>query len=304
MRYIKVDDPREVYRYAKAKEPSDFRKSEETKRYEIYEFSFSSPVVLPVRETNTAFAEYFKPKSPSDLLCIVLHGHGHRGRSSARYFAAGLAENGVKSVFLTLPFHGKRKAQGVTEGTGFFVLDSVGMLMRFRQSVSDVRALLDYGESGLFGEVNRFCVFGLSLGGMIGVIAMGVDERIEKGVFVISGGDIRGIFWKSFAMLPLRRYVRKIVREGYDISSEEREYTDLSALYDPLTFAKYVPPRKALMFNGMFDAVIPRFASLKLGEGLGVKPVYLPAGHGSILIYRKFMLGRMLNFLKYDKEGI
>ncbi len=299
MRYIKVNDPREVYRYTKVENPPLFGKTVKKDGYRISEFSFPSPVKMPIPETNTVFADYFEPDNKeSGNLCILIHGHGFRGYSSMIYFAGNLARNGVKTVLLTLPFHGKRRAQGVTDGTGFFVLDSVGMLMRFRQSVLDARAIIDFAENGVFGDVERISVAGLSLGGMISVIAMGVDERIEKGVFVISGGDIEGIFWKGLTMLPLRRYVYRMVKEGYDISSEEREYTNISVLYDPLTFAKYIPPRKVMMFNGMFDIIIPHFASEELASALGVCPIYLPAGHGSVLIYRSFILRKMLKFLK------
>ncbi len=298
MRYLKFSDPREIYRYAKVEDPPVFGKTEKRNGYSVREFSFLSPVRLFIPETNRVFAKFYAPEEESKTLCILLHGHGIRGYSSMLYFARNLARNKIKTVLLTLPFHGKRRARGVTDGTGFFVLDSVGMLMRFRQSVSDARAIIDFAESGIFGDTERILIAGLSLGGMISVIAMGTDERIEKGVFILSGGDIEGIFWKSLAMLPLRKYVYKVVKEGYDITSEEREYANISSLYDPLTFAQYIPPRKVMMFNGMFDIIIPRFASEKLAHTLGINSLYLPAGHGSILIYRSFILRKMLKFLK------
>ncbi len=298
MKYLKFNDPREIYRYAKIENPPFFGKTEKRDGYTVREISFPSPVHSFIPETNKVFAKFYAPEEESALLCVLLHGHGSRGYSSTIYFAKNLALNGIKTILLTLPFHGKRKAQGVTDGTGFFVLDSVGMLMRFRQSVSDARAIIDFAENGVFGNVEKIFIAGVSLGGMISVITMGTDERIEKGVFILSGGDIEGIFWKSLAMLPLRKYVYRVVKEGYDISSEEREYANISALYDPLTFAKYIPPRKVMMFNGMFDVIIPRFASEELAGVLGVRPFYLPAGHGSILIYRSFILRKMLKFLK------
>ncbi len=298
MKYIRVDDPREIYRYAKVERLPKIEEVSGGDGYSAITLSYPSPIKLPITETNTAYATYFKPETESNKLCILIHGHGVRGYSSMLYFAKSFAKSGIKSVLLTLPFHRKRRAQGVSDGTGFFVLDSIGMLMRFRQSVSDARTLLDFAERGIFGEVKSVSIMGLSLGGMISVITMGTDQRINKGVFLLSGGDIEGIFWKSLAMRTLRKYVYRVVKEGYDISKEEREYTNISAFYDPLTFAEYIRPRKTMMFNGMFDIIIPKFASEKLAHKLGVQSIYLPAGHGSILIYRNFILKKSLKFLE------
>ncbi len=298
---IYLNDPREVYRYKKVEEPPAIRFIGDKKEVYEFEIEFNSAVKLPiVKEVNRVYAYYFKPNEPSNSLCIVLHGHGSRGFSSTFYFARKLALSGIKSVLLTIPFHGKRKAMGVTDGTGFFVLDSIGMLNRFRQSVVDVRTLIDFSETGVFEDIEKIYILGISLGGMISSIAMGVDERIQKGVFLLAGGDIEGMFWKSIAMLPLRKYVYKVA-SGEEIKEAEKEYERIDKLYDPLTFGRFIRPRKVLMFNGTFDYVIPRFASEKLKEAIGTaKITYLPAGHGSILLYRAFIARKAINFFKEE----
>ncbi len=299
---IYLNDPREVYRYQKVEEPPAIRFLGDKKGVSEFEIEFNSAVKLPVvKEVNKVYAYYFKPNEPSNSLCIVLHGHGSRGFSSTFYFARKCAQNRIKSVLLTIPFHGKRKAMGVTDGTGFFVLDSIGMLNRFRQSVVDVRTLIDFSGTGIFENVEKTYILGVSLGGMISSIAMGVDKRIQKGVFLLAGGDIEGMFWKSIAMLPLRKYVYKVA-SGEEIKETEKEYERIDKLYDPLTFGQFIYPRKVLMFNGMFDYVIPRFASEKLKKSISTaKIVYLPAGHGSLLVYRKFIADRAINFFTREE---
>jgi hypothetical protein len=300
---IYVNDPREIYKYKKIETLPDIEFMGSNKDFSEYEIQFESPVKIPViTEVNKAFAHYFKLKQSKEAkaLCIILHGHGSRGLSSTFYFAKKFAKHGIKSVLLELPFHGKRKAAGVTDGTGFFVLDSIGMLNRFRQSVIDTRTLIDFAEDGIFEKVEHIFIFGVSLGGMIASITMGTDSRIEKGIFLLAGGDIEGMFWKSIAMLPLRQYVYKIA-SGEEIKKAETEYERIDRLYDPLTFGQFIKPRKVLMFNGMFDYVIPKFASQKLKEAIGTaESIYLPAGHGSILVYRKFIAQKSITFLKQE----
>ena len=299
---IYVNDPREIYRYQKSEETPRIHFVGNNGSISEFEIEFNSVVKLPViMEVNKVYAYYFKPNRPSNSLCIVLHGHGSRGFSSTFYFARKLALNGIKSVLLTLPFHGKRKPESVTDGTGFFVLDSIGMLNRFRQSVVDVRTLIDFSETGVFENVEKTYILGVSLGGMISSIAMGIDKRIKKGVFLLAGGDIEGMFWKSIAMLPLRKYVYKVA-SGEEIKEAEKEYERIDKLYDPLTFGQFIYPRKVLMFNGMFDYVIPRFASEKLKKSIGTAElVYLPAGHGSLLVYRKLIIDRAINFFTREE---
>ncbi len=298
MKYIKVNDPREVYRYRKVEErPVKLLISEE-EDFSVLEFYFKSPVELSVKEVNRAYAYYFRPsKNKKRKLCIITHGHGERGRTATIYFARELARAGFPAVFLTLPFHGKRQVEGIAEGEGIFVLDSVGMLMRFRQAVSDLRTLADFAERGLFGEIDEISVLGLSIGGMIATVAMGVDERFKKGVFILAGGDIEGIFWKSFSMRLMRKYVYAVAK-NQDISREREEYANISRLYDPLTFAEFIPPREVIMFNGYLDPIIPGFASRKLFEKISTARItYLPFGHGTILAFRKLMLHRIIRFL-------
>lgn len=299
---IYVNDPREIYRYQKTEELPKISFIGNRREFSEFEIEFNSIVKLPViTEVNRAYAYYLKPNESSNSLCIILHGHGPRGFSSTFYFARKCAQSGIKSVLLTLPFHGKRKPMGVTDGTGFFVLDSMGMLNRFRQSVIDVRTLIDFSETGIFGNVEKVYILGVSLGGMVSAIAMGIDNRIKKGVFLLAGGDIEGMFWKSIAMLPLRKYVYKVA-SGEEIKETEREYARIDKLYDPLTFGKFIRPRKVLMFNGIFDYVIPHFASEKLKKSIGTaKLVYLPAGHGSILAYRKFIAIKAINFFTEEE---
>ena len=298
MHSIKVNDPREVYRYKKIETLPKIEKVSEGEDFTEFELSFKSVVELPLKDVNNAYAYYFKPKKPvTNKLCIITHGHGARGRTATLYFAKGLAEKGISSVFLVLPFHGKRQVKGIAEGEGIFVLDSVGMLMRFRQSVIDMRTIADFAEMGIFGKTDEISILGLSIGGMVSAITMGVDARFNKGVFILAGGDIEGIFWKSFSMRVMRQYVYAISK-SQDISEERKEHKNVALLYDPLTFAQFIAPRRVMMFNGYMDPIIPHFASDKLYEKIKTANLtYLPVGHGTVLVFRKFMLSRIIKFL-------
>lgn len=295
---INVEDPRKIYQYKKDDRLPVCRVIDENELYTEYKLSFESYVKLPEKETNIAYAHYFEAKkNSSGKLVIILHGIGHRGWESMFYFPPELAKRGISSVILTLPFHNERKKYGANDGEGFFVLDPVTVLTHFRQVVVDTRALIDFTENGVIKNIEEISIFGLSLGGMSAVITMGVDERIKKGIFALAGGDIAQIFWKSLATLPLRRYVYA-VKQNYDISQEEKEYTKISTLYDPVTFGKFIKGRKVIMINGIWDPIIPKSATNELRKSLGNPQItYLFAGHGTIMIHRKYIAKKIATFL-------
>ncbi len=295
---INVDDPRKIYQYKKDDRLPVCKVVNSNELYTEYKLSFESYVKLPEKETNIAYAHYFEAKKNNcGKLVIILHGLGQRGRESMFYFPPEFAKRGISSILLTLPFHNERKKYGTNDGEGFFVLDSVTMLNHFRQVIVDTRTLIDFTENGVIKNIEEISIFGLSLGGMSAVIAMGVDERIKRGVFALAGGNIAQIFWKSLATLPLRRYVYAI-KQNYDISQEEKEYTKISRLYDPATFGKFVKGRKVIMINGIWDPIIPRSATNELRKSLGnPQIIYLFAGHGTIMVYRKAIARKIAAFL-------
>ena len=294
---IIINDPRKIYQYKKDDRRPIFNVVNENNLYSEYKLYFESHVKLPQNETNIAYGHYFKAKKDSGKLIIILHGYGHNAKQCMFYFPPQFAKQGISSLILTLPFHGERKKYGKNDGEDFFVLDPTTMLSRFRQIVVDVRTLIDFTENNSIQNVKEISIFGLSLGGMSAVITMGVDKRIKKGIFVLAGGNIAKIFWKSIATFPLRSYVYAI-KQSHDISQKEKEYTEISLLYDPLTFAKFIKNRKVIMINGIQDPVIPRSSTNELRKLLRNPPIiYLPGGHGSIMIFRKLIAKKIVRFL-------
>ncbi len=295
---INVDDPRKIYQYKKDSRLPVYKIISRNELYTEYKLSFESYVKLPQKETNIAYAYYFKAeKNNRGKLVIILHGLGHRGLESMFYFPPEFAKRGISSIVLTLPFHGERKKYGANDGEGFFVLDSVAVLTHFRQVIVDTRTLIDFTKNGIIKNADEISIFGLSLGGMSAVIAMGVDERIEKGIFALAGGNIAQIFWKSLVTLPLRRYIYA-VEQNYDISRKKKEYTKISLLYDPLTFGKFIKGRRVIMINGIGDPIIPRSATNELRKSLDNPPItYLFGGHSTIMIYRKSIAKKIAAFL-------
>ncbi|MEA3312772.1 MAG: hypothetical protein U9Q18_00150, partial [Caldisericota bacterium] len=186
---IIIDDPRKIYQYKKDDRRPIFNIVTENNLYSEYKLYFESHVKLPQDETNIAYGHYFKAKNNSDKLTIILHGYRHNAKQCMFYFPPQFAKQGISSLILTLPFHGERQKYGKNDGEDFFVLDPTTMLSRFRQIVVDVRTLIDFAGNGSIQNVKEISIFGLSLGGISAVIALGGDKRIKRGIVVLAGGN-------------------------------------------------------------------------------------------------------------------
>ncbi len=296
-------------------------KSEENgvKKYRIQYESF---VKTPYEEANSVVGYLFEPeKKRTDSALIFLHGMGDKNLVPLSWYPQKFAENGITSFLMVLPFHFERTPKGMKSGKKVLLDDMPETIQDFKQSVIDVRTSLDYLErEGLsFGE---FSLMGVSFGGMVGTIAMGVEERIKKGIFVITGGDFRYITWKSLATKILRKKYEmeantdvygcteqkcvEVHKKYYDYIRALKTPKDLDRvpyekecfLFDPLTFAHFIKGRKVVMYNALFDEIIPKKSADELWEEMG-KPErhWLFADHITSIFYKSSILKRGLKLI-------
>lgn len=75
---------------------------------------------------------------------------------------------------------------------------SVEELMdKFRYSITDARALARYVQGLPEIDAERFAVAGVSLGSLLSATMMGVDEDVDAGAFILSGGGLSEILYDS-----------------------------------------------------------------------------------------------------------
>jgi len=181
----------------------------------------------------------------------------------------------------------------------------------YRISVIEVCQVVDWACSR--SEINheQIAVMGISLGGFISAIAMGIDERIKAGVFITIGGNCEVITWKSKADTFRKRsicaetechrvrtrypqYLADVAEKGFDNVTPFKQ----CFLTDTMTFAQRLRNRPILMINALWDKYIPRQATIEFWEASG-KPaiVWLPASHGSIWAWYPSISRKVTAFL-------
>jgi cephalosporin-C deacetylase-like acetyl esterase len=275
-----------------------------------YRVDFPSAHPTCYEENNTVWGEYFQPRKRDNApLAILVHGWGDQSLIPCKLLARSLAGRGIACFILYLVFHTSRMAEVVKERLP--VLTPEEWFEGYRVSVINVRQVVDW--AGERTEIDRaqVGVVGISLGGFISSIAMGIDRRIKAGVFLVSGGNSgminhksrRSDFRKHYSYTDAEyqqaqslyaEYLAEVAEKGFENVAPPRK----SFLVDPMTFASYLRGRPVLMLNALWDEAIPKPATLHFWEACDRPAIaWFPATHASIWLLYPLVRRKISRFL-------
>jgi len=298
------------YSYTSGEPHFNLHLKETTKRWLRYAVDFPSAHPTRYEENNTVRGEYFQPRQSEHApLAILIHGWGDYSVIPCKLLAKSLVKKGIACFILYLVFHSSRMPEVVKNRLPFLTAEE--WFEGYQVSVVDVRQVVDW--AGDRAEINQeqIVAVGISLGGFISAITMGVDNRIKAGVFLVTGGN-------SEKMMRLCR--SRAFKKGYNRT--ESEYNDLQSDYmqylsevaekgfenvnpvrksfltDPMTFASYLRKRPVLMVNALWDEAIPREAALDFWEACGKPDIaWFSATHASIWLLYPLISRKISRFL-------
>jgi esterase/lipase len=284
---------------------------ETTSRWLRYVVDFPTTHPTQYEENNTVFGEYFQPRYANHTpLAILIHGMGDRSIMPCRFLARTLVKKGIACFILYLVFHSSRMPEVLKNR--LHLLTPEEWFEGYQVSVTDVRRIIDWANSRPEINENLIAVVGISLGGFISSIVMGVDKRIKAGIFLVSGGNSEKITWEN-----RNEGVRKVcicteaechqIHNSYypqylaDVAEKGFEnVTPIKGCFqtDPLTFAIYLRKSPILMINALWDEAIPKQATLDFWEACD-KPdiVWLPGTHVTIWLWYPIIERKIANFL-------
>jgi cephalosporin-C deacetylase-like acetyl esterase len=172
---------------------------------------------------------------------VVILMHGLGDRKTVDYVEAGntyLLDAGYAVLRLDISNHGDRfKYDYDFDPTGEYRYWTREVIT---QTVFDLRRAVDFIGTRSELDPDRIGYFGISLGGIIGTIFCGVEERVKVPVIVLAGGKLNILF-------------------GMDaFSADTRHYL---SIMDPIHFVGMIAPRPLLMINASNDDVVPPLTS-------------------------------------------
>lgn len=277
-----------------------------TRRYRRYTVSFPSAHPTRFAENNTVQGDYYQPRRGQNFpLVILVHGIGDRSAALCRMLARALAGKGLACFVLYLIVHSKRKPAGRAKH-----FSDKDWFESYRVSVIDVRQVIDWAQRRDEIADDRIGIAGISLGGLITTMAMGIDHRLQSGAVIISGANLEKIAHLS-RNLP-KRWGRRLTEDEF--LAQQRRYFDYLAeveekglegvpppdenyLVDGLTYAHRLRNRPLLMINARGDEIIPREATLDLWERAGRPAIsWLPGGHVTVWLLYPLIQGKLVRF--------
>jgi dienelactone hydrolase len=274
-----------------------------TGTYSVWAVRFPSPIASPEPVNDTVHAEFFCPAGAGagtgadrnrKPAVIVLHILG-ADFALSRYLAARLADRGVAALFVKLPYYGERRPAG--SSTRFLSTDIERTTAAMRQGVCDVRRAAAWLASRPEVDPGRLGVTGISLGGIVAAVAAAVDPALNRGAFLLAGGDLARILWE----MPEGAKVRALwVESG-------RTLADLKALtdpFDPLTYADRLVGKRLLMIAGNVDEVVPPACARALWDRAGRPPIHwCDCGHYSAVGYLLPAIRTTVDFFAAEGAG-
>jgi cephalosporin-C deacetylase-like acetyl esterase len=251
-------------------------------KYSVSSLRFPSPITTPDIENNTVHAEYFAPTKTEKKYpaVVVLHILGSDFPLS-RYMSARLADGGVCALFVKLPYYGERRpaAKKGQSDKRFLSTDIERSMSAMRQGILDVRRALAWLKTRPEVDVSRLGVAGISLGGIVSSIVAAVDPEVERGAFLLAGGDLSTIMWE----MPEGAAYRKLWIESGRTRADLKVLTDP---FDPLNHARGLIGKRIFMVGGRIDDVVPPESTLALWNAAGKPPIrWYDCGHYSAVGY-------------------
>jgi len=287
------------------------RLKENTPKLLHYEIQFRSALNTGYSENSIVKGEYYQPRVEYKVpLAILVHGMGDHSIIPCKLLARSLLKQGIACFIPYLTIHSKRIPKAMRANMPYLNPDE--WLQCYRISVVDIRQIVDwaYGRTEL--DTQRVAILGISFGGFVSAITMGIDTRIRAGVFIVTGGNSNRISWLSknnqyrkryprteAVHLEIQssyaRYLEEISEKGFENVTPDNQ----SFLTDPMTFASYLKRRPVLMINALWDRYIPREAATELWQACGQPSIkWIPAGHTSIWLWYPTIRRGIVAFLK------
>ncbi len=287
----------------------DLKLSKRTRNYDVFrvEATFDGPKGAP-QKYAAEIGEYYKPADKNkNPLIILAHGIGDRGDGLSRMIAKDLVKKGIACFVAIQLFHPRRIAPNLKPR--FPNIEPDEWFDLYGSCVVEIRQIVDWAETNADLIRGQIAIMGISLGGIISAITMGVDDRIKAGIFAVAGGNFESRAWLKRVgnkcteeeCLKITANYEQFLKAAYDRGFENVEPLKKSYLYDPVTFAYRLKQRDLFMINAMWDEMFPRQSTLDFWKACNEPQIlWLPGTHATVWLLYPIMRREITRFLRSE----
>ena len=193
--------------------------------------------------------------------------HGSGGNKDVDYIhGAGqmLNSKGYATLSIDSQYKGERARPGKS---GELQPDSYTTRDAWTQTVIDLRRAIDFLESRADIDKTKIGSLGVSMGGMLGAVLGGVEDRISCFFLAVPGGGIVN------AVKHIDQYPNLKARFEVQITpGVMQRIEDIAAVIDPIYFVGNILPRPLMITVGTHDELIPAEMSTAIIEAAHAGP--------------------------------
>jgi dienelactone hydrolase len=239
---------------------------------------FPSPLTTDDPDNDRVALEWFAAKD-SDVgrqsfpAVLVVHESG-KGMTVGKMIARGLASQGVHAFMIHLPHYGVRRTAMASQADPALAL---------RQSIADVRRALDAIATCPGVDSTRIALQGTSLGGFVAATTAGLDDRPNRLIILLAGGDLKSVVRDG--KKDAQGFRKQMIDRGL---SEEAIDRALDAV-EPLHLAHRISSQRTWLYSGKYDDVVPPRSSRLFADAARIpssQHIELEADHysGALLL--------------------
>ena len=299
------------YIYDNPADEGEVTLKKETLHYLQYKVRLKNPLDIVHPENELILGDYYVPKSRTiHPLMILVHGMGDYSRIPCTMLARKLVKQDIACFVPYLTIHSKRLPKAYKSDMPY--LTPQQWFEVYRVSVVDIRRIIDWASVRDEIDKQKIYITGISFGGFVSSISMGIDERIKAGVLIVTGGNANKISWLSQSnryrkkyprtesehnnvLEKYRQYLGEVRKHGFDNVDAE----DISYYSDPLTFAGKLRDRPVLMINAEKDKYLHEETVTELWEALGKPRIeWISSGHVTLWLRYSSIYRTISEFLK------
>jgi dienelactone hydrolase len=244
---------------------------------DVFVLRFPSPVESPVRENNTVYAEYYRPRGPGPFPATIVLDVTAGDQSLSRSIATHLAQNGIAGLFVQMAYYGPRRPPG--SKLRLLSPDVNQSLEGVRQTVLDLRRAAAWMAGRPELDARRLGILGTSLGSFMAALAGEMEPRLGRVALLLGGGGLVDAYYDD----PRGKLFRALYER---LGGSKEKLSRLIAPADPLTCAANLRGRNLLMLAARHDDIVPPRMAETLWRASGrQKIVWFDCTHYGAVVY-------------------
>lgn len=171
-----------------------------------------------------------------------------------------------------------------------------------RQGIVRIRQVVDWMASNERVDPERLGSFGLSMGGIAGVVTAAIEPRLKAHVVALAGGTLPDILATSPDTLLAKPRAAYLAANHMDARTLEERLRE-AIRTDPIRLASYVDASRVLMVVTLFDRTVGTSNEFRLWRALGrPQAAFLPLGHYTAYLSLPYLKAISLRFFR-DRLG-